>query len=254
MFHNSKLPMKSLCLLLILLTQSSLLHAASLNIIQLTNRQAFEVIPVIEPMLAPGDAISGQGFKIFLRSSPETLAEVRAIIEALDTAGKTLQISVFQGSSRMLKQLAVSGNIQIQNGNVSGSLGGSSSEQSSQSGPLHRVRVSEGREAYIETGQRIPFFGHGSKSVLTGFYVLPRVNGNQVILEVSPFKNSLSGSGNNSIDTQSANTTITGRIGEWLLIGGVSEQSSQTQSGILSQGSSESRSETSIWIRAELVR
>ena len=245
--------MKVTCLLPMLLLLTSIAQAASINIIQLTNRQAFEVIPVIEPMLGPDDAISGQGFKIFLRSSPQTLAEVKEMIAALDTPGKTLQISVFQGSSRMLKQLGVSGNIQIEDGKASGSISGTNSQQSRQTGPIHRVRVSEGREAYIETGQQIPFFagGHNSRNVLTGFYVLPRINGNNVTLEVSPFKNTLLGSSGNSIETQSANTTIIGRIGEWLLIGGVSERSSQTQSGILSQGSNESLREESIWIRAE---
>ena len=100
-----------------LLLLTSIAQAASINIIQLTNRQAVEVIPVIEPMLGPDDAISGQGFKIFLRSSPQTLAEVKEMIAALDTPGKTLQISVFQGSSHMLKQLGVSGNIQIEREN-----------------------------------------------------------------------------------------------------------------------------------------
>ncbi|MEM7561866.1 MAG: hypothetical protein AAF353_02320, partial [Pseudomonadota bacterium] len=166
------------------------------------------------------------------------------------------QISVFQGSSQMLKQQGLNGNIQISNGQVSGSVSGGQSQQSSQGGPTHRVRVSEGREAYIETGRQISFFSGGlsSRNVLTGFYVLPRVHGNQVTLEVSPFKNAQSNSGGGSIDTQSANTTITGRMGQWLLVGGVSEHSSHTQSGIVSQQSRESSRDESIWIKAELVQ
>ena len=256
MYLQTELPIRAICLLLILLTLTSIAQAASINIIQLTNRQAVEVIPVIEPMLGPGDAISGQGFKIFLRSSPETLAEVKEMIAALDAPGKTLQISVFQGSSQTLKQQGLSANIQIADGNVSGSISGANSQQSRQSNPVHRVRVSEGREAYIETGQQIPFFSGGlnSRNLLTGFYVLPRIHGHNVTLEVSPFKNALSSSNGNSIDTQSANTTITGRIGQWLLIGDFSEQSSHTQNGIVSQNSSESSRDESIWIRAELIR
>ena len=269
--------MKPIVLLITLLLASAV-QAASVNIIQLMNRPAEEIIPVIEPMLGPGDAISGQGFKIFLRSSPETLAEVKEIVAALDAPAKTLQISVFQGSKRKLKKLGLSGNIQIANddanvsvgsgnttgggsvtygsGNVSGSVSGVDTQQGGQNSPVHRVRVSEGREAYIETGKQIPFFSGGidSGNVLTGFYVLPRIHGDSVTLEVSPFKNSLTGSGGGSIQTQSAQTTITGPMGQWLLIGGVSEQSSQTQSGIGSQTSSQSRRNESIWIKAEQIR
>ena len=48
--------------------------------------------------------------------------------------------------------------------------------------------------------------------------------------------------------------TITGRIGEWLLIGGVTEQLEQAQSGIGNTTSSQSSGNTSIWIKADIVQ
>ena len=87
----------------------------------------------------------------------------------------------------------------------------------------------------------------------TGFYVLPRVRGDMVTLQISPFKNSLTKTGKGSIETQSARTTITGRIGEWLPLGGVTEQSKRSQSSIGSSSSSKSQSQHSIWIKADLI-
>lgn len=281
--------MKLLCKLLGLLLLLSAVEASSITMIQLRNRPAVEVIPVVEPMLESGDAISGQGFKIFLRASPPTVAQVRAMIEALDIAAKTLQISVFQGSTRGLEQLGFGAGVRIEGDNASVEIGhagnsnaggggitystrgGNASINSSstrlrlQDEPIHQMRVTEGMEAYIETGAEIPYFsgagwirpkaargGVDYKRVTTGFYVLPRVRGEQVTLRISPFKNTADGGG--SIDTSSADTTVTGRIGEWILVGGVSEQLKRKQSGGGSTLSTQSRSNHSIWIRADLVR
>ena len=181
------------------------------------------------------------------------------MVDVLDTPAKILQVSVFQGSDRDLGELGISASIQIESGDASVEIGngrdnedaaggsitysatdgsasvnGISTQKNLRNNPIHQVRVTEGTEAYIETGRQIPYFvgatrigpavvgaGVEFKDAVTGFYVLPRIRGDNVILEVSPFKSSQSNTGGDNIDTQSASTTITGRVGEWLLIGGV---------------------------------
>ena len=236
----------------------SVVQAASISTIQLRNRPAAEVIPIIEPLLEPGDAISGQGFKIFLRASPQTVDEVRDLVGSLDTAAKTLMISVFQGSERELSKSDFSGSIRIENGKVGADIAASGRQLSQQGGPLHRLRVTEGSEGYIETGSRLPFYSgvgtSGYANATTGFYVLPRVHDDQVTLQISPFKNSLSRSGSGNIETLQADTTITGRLGEWLPLGGVSERTERSRSDGVSQRSTQSNKQDSIWIRADLLR
>ena len=268
-----------ICTLLTLLLLTSVVQAGSITTIQLNNRPAEEVIPIVKPMLGAGEVITGSGYKLFLRASPQSLQQVRDIIDALDSAAKVLQVSVFQGSERDLKTRSVSGNLQIDNGNtsvdigssknksagsisynsgnVSGDINASSTHQRQTSNPVHQLRVSEGTEGFIQTGKQIPYFtGYSSteyKDVTTGFYVLPRIHGDMVTLQISPFKNSLTKTGKGSIETQSARTTITGRIGEWLPLGGVTEQSKRSQSSIGSSSSSKSQSQHSIWIKADLI-
>lgn len=280
--------MKLVLKLLVLMLLASTAQADSIATIQLQNRPAVEIIPVIEPMLGASDAISGRGYKIFLRSSADTLAQVKDMIEALDIASKMLQISVYQGSARGVSELGIRGNIEVEsgdarvsagggnNGNNGGSItygtnsgsvriGGESTRIRLNDDPIHQVRVAEGTEAYIETGKQIPVFsgtilpegvvsGIEYKDVVTGFYVLPRIHGDSVTLQVSPFKNSNKHTGGGNIQTQSARTTITGRMGQWLLIGGVTEQLKRKQSGIGSQTSTQSRNNESIWIKADLIR
>jgi len=266
-------PMKRLFKLLGLVLLVSTVQADSVSTIQLQNRPAEEVIPIVKPMLGADDAISGQGFKVFLRSSPETLARVRDMIDVLDTPAKILQVSVFQGSDRDLGVLGIGANIQVESGDTysttdgSASINSISTHKSLKDNPIHQVRVTEGTEAYIETGERIPYFYGAAwkgrrglagtveyKDALTGFYVLPRIRGDKVILEVSPFKSSQSNTGGDNIDTQSASTTITGRVGEWLLIGGVTEQLERTQSTTGTTFATQSRGNTGIWIKADLVQ
>ena len=267
-------------------TQQGLLlssvQAASITTIQLQNRPAEEIIPIVKPLLGPGEVITASGFKLFLRASPASVEQVRDIIDALDVASKMLQISVFQGSERDLKTVAISGNLRIESGdasvgagvgssgkqgagniaynsgNVSGDISANSSQTSKVSNPVHQLRVSEGTEGFIQTGNQIAYSSYNNgtefKDVTTGFYVLPRIRGSVVMLKVRPFKNSQSNTGTGTIDTQSANTAISGRLGEWLPLGGVSEQFKRSQSGIGSSSSSEGSNQSSIWIRADLIQ
>jgi len=271
---------------------ASPVQADSITTIQLLNRPAAEVIPIVKPMLGANESITGQGFKIFLRSSPETLAQVKDMIDNLDIAAKILQISVFQGSDRDLSALGISVNIQIETGDASGSIEGNTNKNSDGGGsisysthnssgslnststrrrlensPIHQLRITEGTEGYIETGEQIPYFSGANwivpdaavggveyKNVTSGFYVLPRIHGDNVTLQVSPFKNSQSKMRGGNIETSHANTTITGRIGEWLLIGGATEQIKRSQKNTGSYSSTQSRNNESIWIKADLVQ
>ena len=283
--------MKALIAVLLALCLAALtVQAESIATIELQNRPADEIIPLVKPMLGPGDAITGQGFQLFLRAPPDTQAQVKQMIGALDVAPKMLLISVFQGSDRDLRALRVEGGFQATGGdgdvsigtsggrgrgadvhistdNVGGGANVISTRGRLQDNPIHQLRVSEGSEGYIETGQAIPYFsgarwvapgtvvgGVDYKDVTTGFYVLPRVHSDQVTLQVSPFKQSLSSKRGGDINTQSAHTTITGRLGEWLPIGGVTQQTQQSRSGIGSYSSTQSRNNESIWIKADLAQ
>jgi type II secretory pathway component GspD/PulD (secretin) len=280
-YQRTEYLVRRLCGLLALsLLLLSSVQAASITTIQLQNRPAEEIIPIVKPLLGPGEVITASGFKLFLRASPASVEQVRDIIDALDIAAKMLQISVFQGSERDLKTVVISGNLRIESGdanvgvgssgkhgagniaydsgNVSGDINANNSQTSQSSNPVHQLRVTEGTEGFIQTGNQIAYSSYNNgteyKDVTTGFYVLPRIRGSGVMLKVRPFKNSQSNTRAGSIETQSANTTISGRLGEWLPLGGVTEQFKRSQSGIGSSSSSEGSTKSSIWIRADLIQ
>ncbi len=292
--------LRKLCLLILLvLIFTAPGQADDIEIINLQNRPATELIPIIKPMLDESGSLTGKDFQLFVRTSPENLQQIQHLVRKLDTAAQQLVVSVFQGNDRDLRALSMTGGLDYENNNLNAgtsnrdTLDRGSSTSSSTRGvstggrsigathgrltdnPIQQLRVTDGTEGYIETGKSIPYFSgdvsFGSRSgsrgrsrsrgvspgveyrdVPTGFYVLPHIHGNQVTLRISPYKQSLSKTRADAINTQRASTQITGRLGDWLQIGGTSESIQTSSSSTGSRVSTQSRDNTSIWIKAEV--
>ena len=102
---------------------------------------------------------------------------------------------------------------------------------------------------------RIGIMGVGFeyKDIHSGFYVLSRVHGDQVTLDISPYQEKMMQEFAGAYETSSASTTITGPLGQWLPIGGVSEETQNTHSDMTSYITTESGDDKRIWIKAELA-
>lgn len=103
-----------------------------------------------------------------------------------------------------------------------------------------QVQVLEGSEAFIQVGQSIPVptrsvvrdviggyvvdssvDGIEYRDILSGFHVRPRLAGEVVTLDVSPQRNTPGARGRGSMNVQQLSTTVSGRLGEWMEIGGI---------------------------------
>jgi hypothetical protein len=87
----------------------------------------------------------------------------------------------------------------------------------------------------------------------TGFYATVRINGDRVTLDISPRQQEFRGR-SDVVATQGAATTVAGRLGEWIPIGGVREDRSGTASGLLVWGARAASSEYSAWVKVDEVR
>jgi hypothetical protein len=65
----------------------------------------------------------------------------------------------------------------------------------------------------------------------SGFYVVPRVNGDYVTLDIQQ-RNDRPGMQGGVINTQSADTVVRGRLGEWIDLGGVNTAGNSRQRGL----------------------
>src|SRR6478735_9601175 len=81
------------------LASAASLGQGAIEVIPLRHRTAEQVIPVLQPLLAPGGALSGQYNQLIVRTSPENLAQIRQVLESIDKPSRRLMISVrFDGS------------------------------------------------------------------------------------------------------------------------------------------------------------
>lgn len=133
----------------------------------------------------------------------------------------------------------------------------------------HKIQVIEGYPAFIATGSSVPvedqttFITGGTlhrqtttryHDVNSGFYVVPRLNSDQdrVTVEIRP-RMDRPGTQQGSYETQQADSVISGRLGEWLTLGGVSQRTTDQQDGLLREAQTASRDERTIELRVELI-
>src|SRR5688572_22161415 len=109
-------PMIAAAVLLVLVTVTA--RSQSLEVIPLRYRPAAEVIPVIQPMLAPGGSVSGYQGQLVVRTTPANLDEIKRILASIDTAPRQLIITVRQDAeaSSSASSAEVSGSVGSERG------------------------------------------------------------------------------------------------------------------------------------------
>lgn len=253
----------------------TLAWAQALTVIDLKHRRAEEIIPVLQPLLEEGGALTGQDYKLFVRASAGNVAQLRSVVEQLDRQQRQMLVSVRRGTARDIEreQASVSGTVRTDDGGIS--VNERTRSQSgvtvragegtlrTQGSSVSSVQVLEGNSAFIATGTSVPIVtavavGGGrrpfvagtieQRNLQRGFMVTPRVRGNEVILEISQQDERVTGG---NIQTQSLDTQVVGRLGAWIELGGVSESSSSTGRGVLSRSYGTDSNELSIWVKVD---
>ncbi len=278
-----------LCLMLML----SQLAWAEMEVITLQHRNVDEVLPTIRPMLDPDGAASGMNNQLILRTSPRNLAEIKKILESIDSAPRRLKITVLQNVDRAtISQLTeVSGSVGLgRDARVTAPsrAGGSGlSVEAAQDGDhlrahirskrsleddrkTQQLQVLEGNRAFIQTGQSVPVpqrqivqSPYGTRVIdsteyldmASGFYVLPRINGDRVTLEISTQNDSLQTDDHNPAQRiQRVATTLSGKLGEWLVVGDIGQQKENRNASISSRSTSSISERNNVLLKVEEVK
>lgn len=135
------------------------------------------------------------------------------------------------------------------------------------------VRVLEGREAFVRIGQSLPVRefqvrrtvvggqvieqvveGARYREAASGFYVLARLVGDRVTLDIRPQHEAFSTETPGSIQFQRLVTTVSARLGEWIEIGGVLQEAEQRQSVLLGRTATAATERRQVLIRVEEAR
>jgi len=143
-------------------------------------------------------------------------------------------------------------------------------QRSGSSSTSQTIQVLEGNSAFINVGESRPVRsrqvvrtvvngqivdrvveGTEYRNANTGFSVVPRVQGNLVTLDIDPQREVFEEGRRGTVNVQRVVTTVSGRLGEWMDLGGVNESRSDSQSVLLGRSSTSSSERRGVQVKVE---
>jgi len=281
--------MRQILLFAFLMLAVPALAQQHVNIIELRHRTVEDVLPVLEPLVEPGGAISGMSGQLIIRTSPGNLEDLKKVLVAIDRTPRQLVIHVSQNRAVDSRhgELGVSGNVElgddvrivapggtmyggaggeIRHGGSTVTVQGGNVRRSSKSRADQFVMVMDGGQAFIQVGRSlaVPFRRVTARpdgvtvtdsvvyrDIGQGFSAVPRLVGDTVTVEISPQFDSQESGGRGSVDTQQLTTTVSGRLGEWIELGGSAQQMQGDENRMTGKASGEMRDTRSVWLLIE---
>jgi type II secretory pathway component GspD/PulD (secretin) len=263
-----------------------------MEVIPLSNNTPENVIEVIRPLLVPGGSISGMKNQLIIKSTPQNLNEIKNILSAIDRPLRRLNIIVTQDLNVVSNEQDQTVTTSVRSGNVNLSnrasvinkglvISGSDSNgnivdyrinnnrSSSDSSNTYTVQTMESEPAFIQSGFSVPISTPNTiitrngvivqdtieyRDATSGFYVLPRINGNRLMLMVAPQLTSVNPGKIPTFNIQNVQTTVTGQLGEWIEIGGIGQSSQENSQSILSGNMSNVQETRTVLIKVEEIR
>jgi len=262
------------CYLILALSPPVYSADLKLEIIPLQYRNVGEVIPMIKPFIGTGGTVTGMNNQLIIKATPEDITAVKQLLVTIDKKPRRLMITVThnisetqEGSRQSIAGRYSAGNLNISAGAAAerGTGGGiglqdeatsniryrlNSSRSTEQNNSDLRVQTLEGQPAFIESGSQVPLTNRTAyrtrqgvvvqdtveyHDATTGFYVIPNLSGDVVTLSISPFMTEVSPGTRGTFNIENIETTVQGRLGEWIEIGGYQQQTHREENSLLSQ-------------------
>ncbi len=273
--------------LFLIVAFANVAFAEEARVIQLKNRTAAEVIPVVQPLLGPNDALTGMDYRLIVRTSDKNFQEIEKLLTQIDTARRQLRVAVKQtvDQNRESSDIGVSGN--VGNGDVRVQL--PRQRQSTERGAVVRkdglrletqqtrttsnnsstqfINVLEGSSAFVRVGQSYPQVqrilqltgrqqillaqGVSFHEIVTGFDVKPQMQGSNVLLQITPRLSRISNPTTQLVDFQQYSTTVVVRPGEWVDIGGITDSGQEIRRAILDSASTQTGERRTVLLKVE---
>ena len=241
-------------------------------------RTAAEAVPMVQSLLSPaGRAVAdARTNALLVVDDDETLQRVREFLEGFDKLGKQARIRVRFDESGVRERTGVEARARASGEDWSVSAGKpmrkdgvevrvQDRSRSQQGSSEFFVTVVSGSAAYIMVGQDILYterwvdltrrYARVTESVTiqrieTGFEVMPVILKDHADVEIIP-RISYGGPNSRVVRFAEASTRLVAPIGQWVTIGGASQQSNEVIRAVLEAGRGERSSVTSISLLVE---
>lgn len=256
-----------LSLLLLSICLAPALAQDAMETIRLNHRLADQLIPELRSLLAPGGAMTGSNELLIIRTTPANLEQLRQVIATLDRPSRRLLISVRHDGQASNAQSGAGARIEIRPGGSTVQGRVVDTRRSTRENVAQQVQTIEGGRAFIQAGQSLPIpmrqylpvpGGYAiSDSVVyrdigSGFYVQPRLSGDRVMLEIST-ANDATGTDHGSVEVRRIATTVSGRLGEWLPLGGVTRQVDRDGRGLSGYAAAAGVESRQVWLKVDAL-
>jgi len=241
-------------------------------------RTAPEAVPMVQSLLSPGGraVADARTNALLVVDDEETIQRVREFLQGFDKLGKQAKIRVRFEESGTRERTSVGGSARASGEDWSVSAGKpmrkdgvdvrfQDRSRAQQGSSEFFVTVVSGSAAYIMVGQDILYtqrwldltrrYARVTESVTiqrieTGFEVMPVILKDHADIEITP-RISHGGPGTRVVRFTEASTRLMVPIGQWVTIGGASQQSNEVVRAVLEAGRGEKSSVTSISLLVE---
>ncbi|WP_285416144.1 secretin N-terminal domain-containing protein [Pseudomonas sp. efr-133-TYG-5] len=244
-------------LLTTLLLGCSFSVLAATEIVPLKYHTSADMLPVAQDFIGKDGQVSAYGNQLIVKAEPGKIEELKNLLAQLDTAPKRLLITVDtnENNGRGDEGYSVNG---AQTRIISRST-------ASRDGGIQQVQASEGAPALIQVGQSVPitssqsdsYGGYSSqtqyRNVTQGFYVTASVTGDTVHLAISTNRDRMSQERPDVVNVQSTDTTVTGRLGEWITLAGVNRQTQADKQGLARSYSTQGRDDMTLRVKVDAL-
>jgi type II secretory pathway component GspD/PulD (secretin) len=220
------------------------LAQGTLEVIPLRHRTVEQVLPVLQPLLEPGGALSGQANQLIVRTSAGNLAQIRAALDAIDRPARRLMISVRFDNTQQSARTGVETDARVSNRGSRAEVRIEDSRATRDERVDQRLQVLEGGQAFIAAGESRNF-----GEAATGFAVVPRLSGANAFLDILAQQENFARGG--AVQGQRVVSTVSGRVGEWIELGGTSSASGRAESGISSSRGRTAGGDRRVWVKVE---
>ena len=224
---------------------------AATEVLPLNNRTSADLLPVAQNFLGKEGTVSAYGNQLIVNAEPEKIQGLRTLLEQLDTPAKRLLITV--DTSENSQQTSTSQTRII------------TRSTASRDGGVQQIQASEGVPALIQTGQSVPLTSTQTdaygrlqsqteyRNVTQGFYVTASVTGDTVHLAISTNRDRMSQERPDVVNVQSTDTTVTGRLGEWITLAGINRQTQADIQGQTRNYGTQGRDDMSLRVKVETL-
>ena len=269
---------------------ASVAESMKIEIIPMKNRMVEDVIPIIKPLVIKGGTVTGMNNQLIVKTTPSNIELIKSILEQIDSAPRKLLISVKRSNNNKLnteedvlsikfdsKNIKIKApdiskkGVAIQNKNSKGDViryRKSYEKSQEQEGNVFYVNTLEGNPAFINMGRLIPVKSQTNivtsgaiivqenikhHNVSSGFYVTPKLQGDNVVLTISPHFAKINKKEKNIVNVQKINTIIHGKLGKWVPIGGVDQSLSSSDKRNFINKKQYSNEKSNIFVKVEEV-